>query len=120
MFHEYGDLRKRTQEFARRVARAYRALPARDRLAQVWGEQMLRAGSSVGANYREAQRGRSVAEYRSKIGDSLREADEALYWMELLELDGYFKPAVITPLMQETGELIAIFVSLLRSRPAPG
>jgi four helix bundle protein len=96
MFHEHGNLRKRTQEFARRV---------------------LRAGSSVGANYREAQRGRSVAEYRSKIGDCLREADEALYWMELLELDGYFNSTVIASLKQEAGELIAIFVSLLRSRP---
>ena len=82
MFHKHGDLRKRTQEFARRVARAFQALPERDRVAQVWGEQMLRAGGSVGANYREAQRGRSVAEYRSKIGDCLREADETLYWME--------------------------------------
>ncbi len=116
MFHEHGDLRKRTQDFARRVAHAYCALPTRDRVAQVWGEQMPRAGGSVGANYREAQRGRSVAEHRSKIGDCLREADEALYWMELLELEGYFKPSTITPLKQEASELIAIFASLLRKR----
>ncbi len=114
MFHEHGDLRTRTQEFARRVARAFRALPARDRVAQVWGDQLLRAGGSVGANYREAQRGRSPAEYRAKLGDCLREADEALFWMELLELEGYFKPRVIGPLKQETSELIAIFVTLLR------
>ena len=113
MFHEHGDLRKRTQEFARRVARAYRTLPVRDRVAQVWGDQMLRAGGSVGANYREAQRGRSVAEYRAKLGDCLREADEALFWMELLELEGYFKPAAITPLQLECSELIAIFATLL-------
>lgn len=114
MFHEHGDLRKRTQEFARRVARAYRSLPARDRIAQVWGEQMLRAGGSVGANYREAQRGRSAAEYRSKLGDCLRETDETQYWIELLELESYFKPAAVVPLKQEASELIAIFVSLLR------
>ncbi|MDD2762895.1 MAG: four helix bundle protein [Opitutaceae bacterium] len=114
MFHAHGDLRKRTQDFARRCAHAYRALPARDRVAQVWGEQMLRAGSSVGSNYREAQRGRSLAEHRSKLGDCLREADEALYWMELLELEGYFKPTAIAPLTQEASELIAIFASLLR------
>lgn len=114
MFHGQGDLRKRTQEFARRVAHAYRSLPARDRVAQVWGEQLLRAGGSVGANYRESQRGRSSAENRSKLGDSLREADEALYWMELLELESYFKPAGIAPLKQEASELIAIFVTLLR------
>ena len=114
MFHQHGDLRKRTQEFARRVARAYRTLPTRDRVAQVWGEQMLRAGGSVGANYREAQRGRSRAEYRSKLGDCLREADESLFWMELLELETYFKPALIGPLKQESNELIAIFVTLLK------
>ncbi len=77
---------------------------------------MLRAGGSVGANYREAQRGRSVAELRSKLGDCLREADEALYWMELLELEGFFKPPAIGPLKNEATELIAIFTSLLRKR----
>ena len=116
MFHQYGDLRKRTQEFARRVAHAYRSLPARDRVAQVWGDQMLRAGGSVDANYREAQRGRSVAEHRSKMGDCLREADEALFWMELLEIEGYLKPLLISPLKQEASELIAIFASLLGKR----
>ena len=116
MFDEHGDLRDRTREFAKRVARAFRALPARDRIAQIWGEQMLRAGGSVGANYREAQRGRSVAEYRSKLGDSLREADEMLYWLELLEAEGYFPKERIDGLKTETGELIAIFVYLLRNR----
>jgi four helix bundle protein len=114
MFHQHGDLRKRTQEFARRVARAYRTLQARDRVAQVWGEQMLRAGGSVGANYREAQRGRSRAEYRSKLGDCLREADESHFWMELLELENYFEPTLIGPLKQEANELVAIFVTLLK------
>ncbi len=114
MFHEHGNLRERTRAFSRCFARAFRALPARDRVAQVWGEQMLRAGGSVGANYREAQRARSRAEYRAKLGDSLREADECLYWIELLALEGYFKPAVIAPLKQETGELVAIFVTLLK------
>lgn len=116
MFHKEGDLRQRTQIFARRVAHAFRALPARDRLAQVWGDQFVRAGGSVGANYREAQRGRSVAEYRAKLGDCLREADEALYWMELLEQESLFQPAAIGPLKQEASELIAIFSSLL-SKP---
>jgi four helix bundle protein len=116
MFHEHGDLRKRTQDFARRVAHAYRSLPARDRVAQVWGEQMLRASGSVGANYREAQRGRSIAEHRSKLGDCLREADEVLYWMELLESEAHFKPVALAPLKQEASELLAIFSSLLGKR----
>jgi len=114
MFHEHGNLRQRTHDFARRVAKVFRTLPARDRVAQVWGEQLLRAGGSVGANYREAQRGRSAAEYRSKLGDSLREADESLYWMELLEAEGYLPARRLAPLKDETNQLIAIFVTLIR------
>jgi four helix bundle protein len=86
----------------------------RDRVAQVWGEQLLRAGSSVGANYREAQRARSNAEYVSKLGDCLREADESLYWMELLEIEAFVSPARIAPLKNECDQLIAIFVTLIR------
>jgi four helix bundle protein len=114
MFHQHGDLRHRTREFARRVAHACETLPSRSPVARIWGEQLLRAGASIGANYREAQRGRSRAEYRSKLGDCLREADESLYWIELLELEGYFKPARISALKQEADELIAIFVTLLK------
>jgi four helix bundle protein len=114
MFHQHGDLRNRTREYARRVARACGTLSDRSRVARIWGDQLLRAGGSVGANYREAQRGRSRAEYRSKLGDCLREADESLYWMELLELEGHFKPPLIAPLKQEADELIAIFVTLLK------
>jgi four helix bundle protein len=100
-------------DFARRVARVFRALPTRDRVAQVWGEQLLRAGGSVGANYREAQRGRSDAEYRSKLGDSLREADESLYWMELLESEGFISARRLVGLKDEASQLIAIFVTLI-------
>jgi four helix bundle protein len=116
MFHEHGDLRKRTREFSRRVARAFRALPTRDRVAQIWGEQLLRAGGSVGANYREAQRGRSGAEYRSKLGDCLREADEAHYWMELIEAENILPARRLAALKDEANELIAIFVTLIRGR----
>ncbi len=114
MLHDKGDLRHRTREFARRVARVYRALPARDRVAQVWGDQLLRAGGSIGANYREAQRARSDAEYCSKLGDSLREADESLYWLELLELEGLVTARRLAPLKNEADQLIAIFVTLIR------
>ena len=114
MFHADGDLRIRTKEFARRVARVFRALPARDRVAQVWGDQLLRAGGSVGANYREAQRGRSTAEYVSKLGDCLREADESLYWLELIEEEKLLSPARLASLKDEASHLIAIFITLIR------
>jgi four helix bundle protein len=114
MFHADGDLRIRTKEFARRVARVFRALPARDRVAQVWGDQLLRAGGSVGANYREAQRGRSTAEYVSKLGDCLRESDESLYWLELIEEEKLLSPARLASLKDEASQLIAIFITLIR------
>ena len=115
MFHQQGDLRKRTFQLGRRVAKLFVALP-RNRLAQIYGEQLVRSANSVGANYREAQRGRSPAEYRAKLGDCLREADEALYWPEYLEADCCFPPERLTDLKTETDELIAIFVTLLKSR----
>jgi len=61
----------------------YSALP-RTTVAQVLGKQVLRSGTSVGANYREANRSRSKAEFMAKIGDSLKELDETAYWLELL------------------------------------
>ena len=69
------DLPLRTKSFASRIIRLYVALP-KDTLAQVLGKQVLRSGTSVGANYREANRARSKAEFVSKIGDCLKEADE--------------------------------------------
>lgn len=114
MFNADGDLRKRTKAFAQRVADAFESLSKGRRVAQIWGDQMLRAGGSVGANYREAQRGRSQAEYVSKLGDCLREADETLYWMELLEERKYFPAKKIAALKKEADELIAIFITLIR------
>ncbi len=80
---EYQDLLPRTRMFARRVIRLYSALP-KETVAQVLGKQALRSGTSVGANYREANRARSKAEFIAKIGDCLKEVDETAYWMELL------------------------------------
>ena len=114
MFHEHGDLRERTFQLGRRIARLFAALPARNRLAQIYGDQLVRAANSVGANYREAQRGRSKAEYRAKLGDCLREADETLLWLESIEADGLLPAKRLTALKKETDELIAIFVTLLK------
>jgi four helix bundle protein len=72
---EEQDLRKRTKDFALRIVRMFSALP-KTTVAQVLGRQVLRSGTSVGANYREAFRGRSRAEFISKCGDSLRELEE--------------------------------------------
>ena len=79
------DLAARTKSFARRIIRLYVALP-KGTVAQVLGKQALRSGTSVGANHREASRARSKAEFISKVGDCLKEADETAYWLELLAM----------------------------------
>ena len=83
MKNEQTDLKERTKLYARRVIRMFATLP-RETAAQVLGKQVLRSGTSVGANYREASRARSKAEFIAKIGDCLKEIDESQYWLELL------------------------------------
>src|ERR1044071_4051308 len=80
---ERVDLRVRTKQFALRVIRLCSALPKRPD-ADVIGRQVLRSGTSVGANFREAHRARSDAEFVSKLGDCLKELEETCYWLELL------------------------------------
>jgi len=107
------DLRARTKQFAKRIIRLFAALP-KDTAAQILGKQALRSGTSVGANYREADRARSKAEFVSKAGDCLREADETAYWLELLSEEGFLPPARMQPLLAEANELVAIFASIIK------
>ena len=108
------DLRARTKMFARRIIRLYVALPKNDAAAQVLGKQALRAGTSVGANYREAHRARSKAEFISKIGDCLKEADETSYWLELLLEENFVPARRLQPLLNETDELLAILTTIAK------
>lgn len=111
MKNEEKDLGPRTKQFARRIIRLYAAL-SKDTAAQVLGRQMLRAGTSVGANYREANRAHSKAEFIAKIGDCLKEADETAYWLELLLEEIFFSTFKLTPLLAEANELVATFVTI--------
>ena len=86
-----ADLKSRTKDFALRTIRLYSALP-KTTVAQVIGRQLLRSGTSVGAHYREAVRGRSNAEFISKLGGGLQELEETLYWLELLTEAGVVGP----------------------------
>jgi four helix bundle protein len=106
------DLRQRTEDYALRIIRLYRALP-KDAVAQTIGRQLLNSGTSVGANYREADRGRSKAEFIAKMGDSLRELDESDYWLGLLVKTDVVPESRLKELLTETNELIAIFVSII-------
>jgi four helix bundle protein len=108
-----NDLRERTKLYARRTIRLYSALP-KTTVAQVLGKQLLRSGTSVGANYREADRARSKAEFIAKMGDCLREAAESEYWIELLGDESVMPAKRLAPLLDETRQLIAIFVTILK------
>jgi len=107
-----NDLRRRTKNFALRIIRMVASLP-KSGVAQVLGKQVLRSGTSVGANYREAGRGRSKAEFIAKCGDSLRELDETQYWLELLTESGTVAEVKLSKLHAECGELTAIFVTII-------
>jgi four helix bundle protein len=113
MQKEENDLRNRTQNFALSVMRMFSTIP-KSTEAQVLGKQMLRSGTSVGANYREAYRGRSKAEFVAKCGDSLRELEETAYWLQLLVDGKIVSPEKLSALRQECNELIAIFVTILK------
>ena len=78
MQNEY-NLKDRTKQFALRILRMYSSLP-KTTAAQILGKQVLRSGTSVGANYREADRARSKAEFIAKMGECLKELDETAYW----------------------------------------
>jgi four helix bundle protein len=107
-----ADLKPRSYAFARRIIRLYASLP-KDTIAQVLGKQVLRSGTSVGANYREAYRGRSKAEFIAKMGDCLRELDETEYWLEPLVDEAIVARAKMEALLRKTRELIAIFVTII-------
>jgi four helix bundle protein len=106
------DLKPRTKDFALRVIRMYSKLPKNDTVAQVLGRQVLRSGTSVGANYREASRGRSKPEFISKNGDCLKEIEETEYWLELLVDGGCLRASKMAALLDETSQLIAIFTTI--------
>ena len=106
------DLKPRTKAFALRIIRMYSKLPKSNQVAQVLGKQVLRSGTSVGANHREASRGRSKAEFISKIGDCLKEIEETEYWLELLVDSQCVVSRQMDGLLDETRQLIAIFTTI--------
>ena len=107
------DLKLRTKDFAIRIIRLYGALPKTVE-AQVIGKQVLRCGTSVVAQYREAQHAKSDADFISKIEGSLQELEETSYWLELLAEMDLFRPVKLASLRDETKELTAIFVTIAK------
>jgi four helix bundle protein len=111
------DLRERTKIFALKIIQLFTALPKSD-AAPILGRQVLRSGTSIGANYREAYRSRSKPEFLSKIGDCLKELDETAYWLELLEQSSILPPAKLSPLQDECNQLLAIFTKISKTTKA--
>ncbi|MFO0796672.1 MAG: four helix bundle protein [Gemmataceae bacterium] len=110
---ERVDLRVRTKQFAVRIIRRYGALPKQAE-ADVIGRQVLRSGTSVGANFREAHRARSDAEFVSKLGDCLKELEETSYWLEPLVDAGLVPPARVGALQEECEQLLAILTTICK------
>jgi four helix bundle protein len=104
------ELKQRTKAFALRVMKCVASMPNRP-VAWVIGKQLLRCGTSVGANYRAACRARSKAEFVAKLAIVIEEADECCYWLELVIESGLIETHLVTPLLAEANELTAIMVA---------
>jgi four helix bundle protein len=112
------ELKDRTKQFGLRVINLMDALPA-SRTANLVGRQLLRSATSVGANYRAACRARSRPDFISKLGIAIEEADESLYWIEVLVDAKIMSPGRLDPLMKEGNEIVAILtVSAKTARAA--
>ncbi len=104
------ELKDKSKQFALRIIKLTESLP-KTRAGDVIARQVLRSATSVGANYRAACRARSKADFVSKITIVEEEADESLYWLEIIKDSGLIKPERLQEIMKEADELVAIFTS---------
>ena len=112
------ELKDRTFKFGIRIVRAVEVL-AKDDISRMLGRQLLRAGTSVGANYRAAARARSHADFIAKLGIVEEECDEAAYWMEVIVALKLLKRTRLERLRREADELLAIVVSSIKTARRP-
>jgi four helix bundle protein len=104
----------RTRQLALEIIQLVESLP-RNRAADVIGRQLLRSGTSIGANYRAACRGKSKADVISKLAIVEEEADETIYWMELLIESKIVQPSRLNLLMKESNEIVAMVVASIKT-----
>jgi len=107
---KHQELRTRTKAFALRIIRMSQALP-RSREANVLLNQVLRSATGMAANYRAAGRSRSKPEFIAKIGVVVEEADETVFWLEMLLDSGMVRPEKLQSLLAEATQLVAIFTA---------
>lgn len=105
-----AELKKRTKEFAKQIIELCRSLP-NNREGRLVGDQLFRSGTSVAANYRAACRSRSKAEFISKLSVVVEEADETVFWLEILKEMKTLESSLLDDLTKESDELVAIIVS---------
>jgi len=108
------DLKRRTKQLGLRVIKLVESLP-NTKSARVIGNQILRSATSVGANYRSACRGRSKAEFIAKVGISIEEADETMYWLEMLIEAGIVPEEKLLALYKEADEIVAILTASVKT-----
>jgi four helix bundle protein len=108
------ELKRRTKQFALRVIKLVGSLP-RSIEGRAIGNQLIHSGTSVGANYRSACKGRSKAEFVAKLGIVEEEADETAYWLELIIEGSLLEKGLVEPLLKETNEIVAIMASSRKS-----
>jgi len=108
------EMKRRTKEYAKRIVRLCRLLPE-TREGRLIGNQLFRAGTSVGANYRAACRDRSKADFVSKLGVTLEEADESVYWLEIISESNLISQDKIKSLTNEGNQIVAILVSSINT-----
>lgn len=114
------EMRARTKRFGGAVVRFFISLDKQREELRVLGKQMLRAGTSVGANYREASRARSDNEFIAKIEVCVQEADETQYWLELMRDDCQVRIKGLEEIWSEADELIRIFVTMSKNTKKRG
>jgi len=108
------ELKRRTKAFAIKIVRIFESLPQKG-AALVLGRQLLRSGTSVGANYRSACRAKSAADFIAKMGTVEEEIDETIYWLELLIEIGILTPDKTEKILKEANELLAIVVASIKT-----
>lgn len=107
---KHQQLRRRTKDFALRIMRMCRTIPS-TRETNIINNQILRSATGVAANYRAVGLARSKAEFISKLGIVIEEADETVFWLELLSDSGIIPASKLRELMAEGNELVAIFLA---------
>ena len=108
------EFKRRTKSFTLRIVRLVDSLP-RSRTADVFARQLLRSGTSVGANYRAASRARSQADFVAKMGIVEEECDETIYWMELLVETDIVEAQRLTGLLSEAHEILSMVVASIKT-----